>query len=85
MNLCRVKTWLISSGDVADAYWLQEQGITAHYDSDSIPFAVGNQTYYVKGTTKLTAETTTEEQELMLKLKFAPKLSLMMDTINRID
>lgn len=77
MTLRTVKTWIITSGDVADAYWLKEQGIAAHYESNSIPFAVGNQTYYVKGQDKLTVETTTEKQELMLKLKFAPVLVLV--------
>lgn len=85
MTMRRVKTWLISAGNVADARWLNEQGITAHYDSNSIPFAVGNQTYYVKGQDKLTAETTAKEQELMLKLKFAPNLVLMSDTLYQFD
>lgn len=81
----RVKTWLISAGNFADARWLGEQGINVHYESNSIPFAVGNQTYYVKGHDTLTAETTTKEQELMLKLKFAPNLVLMSDTVHQFD
>lgn len=85
MTMRRVKTWVISDGNVADAHWLNEQEITAHYESNSIPFAVGNQTYYVKGHSKLTAETTEKEQELMLKLKFAPNLVLMSDTLHQFD
>ena len=76
MTVRTVKTWIITSGNVDDAYWAQEQGIVVHFKSNSIPFAVGNQTYYIKGSDELIVETATEEQELMLKLKFAPNLVL---------
>jgi hypothetical protein len=76
-----VKTWRIFKWEPDDVDWLLGQGIHGRVASTNIPIAHGNSVTYMRGDVGLSCETTTDEQEIILRLKFEPDLHLMLEEI----
>lgn len=76
-----IKNWRVFDWAPDDIDWLTEQKFTYRIATNNIPFAQGNKVTYIRGNMGITVETTTPEQELLLKLKFEPGLVCMMQTV----
>jgi hypothetical protein len=76
-----IKTWRIFNWAPDDVVWLEEQGIRNCVEATNIPIAHGNSVTYMRGDVGLSCETTTDEQEIILRLKFEPGLHLIMEEL----
>lgn len=75
-----IKNWRVIDWAPDDVIWLQDNGYNFRVATTNIPIAQGNKTTYIRGDVGVSVETCTEEEELMLRLKFEPGLVCMMQS-----
>ena len=73
-----IKKWRVYNYSPGDLDWLKEQGYYFHIATNSIPIAQGNKVTYIRGDVGVSVDTSTESEELMLKLKFEPGLVMLL-------
>ena len=73
-----IKTWRVFNWAPDDVVWLEEQGFMYRVATTDIPFAVGHRVKYMRGDVGISVETRTEQEEMLLKLKFEPGLVMML-------
>ena len=76
----RFKTWALPSPITDDTIkFLINLGITVRADTRPQTFEAAGRTWRFAGKPNIEVETTSEEQETMLKLKFGTDVRLLMD------
>ena len=73
MNLVRQKYWQVTEWKPSDPDWLDVQGIRYRLGQGQHTFLNLRANFVIL--------TTTQEQELLIKLKFEPNLMLMLVTV----
>lgn len=73
-----IKTWRILGWTPDDVSWLEDQGFTHQVATTNVPVAIGHKVTYIRGDVGVSVETRTEQEEVLLRLKFEPELLLML-------
>lgn len=76
-----IKTWRIFNWAPDDVAWLEEQGYVHRVATTNVPFAQGNKIVYMRGDVGVSVETRTEQEEMLLRLKFDPGMVLMLEEV----